>query len=47
MALPYIGGRWPGLSAEPKVTFAVRLLLISLPLSGEYKAESTLWASGL
>jgi len=23
-------GRWPGLSAEPKVTFTVRLLLISL-----------------
>jgi len=41
--LPYISARWPGLSAEPKDTFAVRLLLISLPPSGEYKAESTLW----
>ena len=36
-------GRWPGLSAEPNVTFSVRLLLISLPPSREYKAESTLW----
>src|SRR6218665_2081669 len=40
-ALPYIGGRWPGLSAEPKVTFAVRLLFIYFPPSREYKAEST------
>src|SRR6218665_600946 len=42
-ALPGSGGRWPGLSAEPTVAFAVRLLLISLPPSWEYKAESTLW----
>ena len=42
MALLYIGGRWPGLSVEPKVTFAVKLLLISLTPSREYKVESTL-----
>jgi len=42
VALPYIGGRLRDLSAELKVTFAVRLLLISLPPSREHKGESTL-----
>ena len=43
MALAYIGGRWSDLSAEPKITVAVRWLLISLPPSREYKAEPTVW----